>query len=365
MKTTKPQILPTLAALLWLGFTAQAATLVCQWSFEGNLNDSSGNGNNGSIVSGSPSYVPGVFGGQGIYLNSRTDQIADTAGVNLPVAASASWSYNVWLYLTNAPDSLAYFCGFGSLNPSANATRGLINYSGGIYSWAGGNDLASGVAFPLNAWSMVTITHDGSSGTTTIWLNGTSIASGSQSYANAASEIHVGGAPWSGDGFQGIVDEFTIWSGILSATDIASLYASNSVPSLPSITTAPASTSGYEGEYLTLTVTASGAGPFTYQWFETGTGALLGATNNTLVLGPLNSSYNATSYSVVVSNPNGSVTSAPPATVTVLSVPNIATGLTAYWPFEEDTNDPSKVTDVTGNGNDGRDTTGMGPKLIL
>jgi hypothetical protein len=329
-------------------------TLVNQWGFEGNANDTSGNNNNGTIT-GSPSYVAGKFG-QGIYLN-RLDSIQKTSATGLPVSGTASWSCNVWLYLTNAPNSLAYFAGFGNATSAAAAgtARGLIAFGApsnlGIYSWASSSDLASGTGYPLNQWTMVTITHDGTTGTRTIWKNANYTVSAVHALNTAPSTISVGVTAWSGDEFQGIVDEFTIWSGVLGTNDIAGLYASNSVPLVaPSIVTAPSPVTQYAGEYASMSVTAANIGPFTYQWQQDGAN-LLGQTNATISFAPIVAT-NAGSYQVIVSNAYGSVTSSPPALVTVLPVTSITTALAAYWPFDETSG--MTVADVTGNGNDGQ-----------
>ena len=81
------------------------ATLVNRWSFNGNLLDSSGNDNNGTLTGAGPyGYVPGVFGEQGLYF-STNNVINTTAAVGLPAAGTASWSMNLWLYLTNQPNA--------------------------------------------------------------------------------------------------------------------------------------------------------------------------------------------------------------------------------------------------------------------
>src|SRR4051812_37424704 len=109
--------------ILWVkAQSTQAATtakLVSEWKFENNLDDTSGSANNGTGI-GSPTYVAGRFG-QAVYI-SRADSIQKTGAARLPVLATDSWSCNVWLYLTNAPDSLGYLAGFG--NPSSTTPTG-------------------------------------------------------------------------------------------------------------------------------------------------------------------------------------------------------------------------------------------------
>src|SRR5690606_18569869 len=72
------------------------------------------------------------------------------------------------------------------------------------------------------------------------------------------------------------------------------------------------------GQNAQFSVTASGTPAPTYQWQFNGT-AIASATGSTLILSNV-SSANAGSYTVVVSNPNGSVTSNA-ATLTV-NTPN-------------------------------------------
>src|SRR5262249_29459062 len=77
--------------------------------------------------------------------------------------------------------------------------------------------------------------------------------------------------------------------------------------SAPSIVTQPSSQTGECGGSVAFSVGATGDGPLIYQWYF-GSMSISGATDNTLALGGL-SLANAGSYSVVVGNAGGSVTS--------------------------------------------------------
>jgi len=86
------------------------------------------------------------------------------------------------------------------------------------------------------------------------------------------------------------------------------------------ISAQPASASVYEGQVATFAVTASGTGPFSYQWMLGGS-AIAGATSSTYSTGPLSLASSGTGYSVTVRNLLATATSGV-ATVTVLAQPS-------------------------------------------
>ena len=100
---------------------------------------------------------------------------------------------------------------------------------------------------------------------------------------------------------------------------LALLTSTRSVPEPPAITTQPASVAGVIGGSAAFTVVASGSGN-TYQWRSDG-GPIAGATGPTLTLTNLTQAQ-AGNYTVVVTNPQGSVTSAA-ATLTLVSAANV------------------------------------------
>lgn len=81
--------------------------------------------------------------------------------------------------------------------------------------------------------------------------------------------------------------------------------------------THPSSVTVVVGQTATFTVVASGSGPFTYQWFENGV-AITGAVQASYTISATEASQSGAVFTVVVSNPAGSVTSSP-ATLTVQS----------------------------------------------
>ncbi len=93
-------------------------------------------------------------------------------------------------------------------------------------------------------------------------------------------------------------------------------------PAPPSITSQPLSQSVFQGGDAVFQVIASGSAPLGYQWWYNQTNILAGQTNATLSLSQATSAMSG-SYSVVITNTIGSITSQP-AVLTVYPF--------AYWP---------------------------------
>lgn len=185
---TKALLLAVLGVVsMWSGAgVARAATLVSEWKFENNLNDTSGNGNHGTAT-GAPTYVAGRFG-QGISL-ARADMIQNTAATALPLAGNASWSMNLWVNLAVQPESLAYVGGFGPVADSfgAGSARAFLAFGGGgqnVYIWGHSVDLVTPNTYPTARWAMLTVTHNGADNVTTAYLDAAVVASGVKVLAN-------------------------------------------------------------------------------------------------------------------------------------------------------------------------------------
>ncbi len=118
------------------------------------------------------------------------------------------------------------------------------------------------------------------------------------------------------------------------AGSVTSSVAVLTVTETPLITTQPTNQTVGLGSAVTFVVTAAGAAPLSYQWQFGGAnltnglapdGSIIGgATTPTLSLNNAQTSNNG-GYSVVVTNSFGSVTSSPPAVLTVLTAPAFTT----------------------------------------
>jgi outer membrane protein assembly factor BamB len=123
-----------------------------------------------------------------------------------------------------------------------------------------------------------------------------------------AATLTIPGATFSNVGLYSVI--VTNSSGSLTSTAVTLAVT----PVAPTVTTPPAALAVTAGEAATLTVTAKGSLPLSYQWSFNGT-ALAGATAATLAL-PSTLVANAGSYTVTVTNLAGAITS-PAAALTV------------------------------------------------
>jgi len=217
------------------GNAGATLTPIVQWSFENNLNDTSGTGNNGVLSSGTASYVGGAFG-QGISL--AVQSVDKTAASSVPTLGTDAWSMNVWFNLSATPGNLAYLAGFGEVNNSGGSgkQRGYIQFGAGYYFWGSSADLDSGVAYTANnTWNMYTMTFSGGAGgTLSMYTNGVLVATGSPGLTTVpVSQLHVGAAAsnWNVP-FSGRVDEYTVWTNTLTGAQISNLYSFNSTDAL-------------------------------------------------------------------------------------------------------------------------------------
>jgi hypothetical protein len=226
------------------------ATLVSEWKFEENLTDTSGHSNDGT-ASGTVEYVAGVSG-RAVRL-APANPITNPAANDLPIKGTNSWSINLWLKLSAEPTSLAYLAGFGPvLDSGAGTPRALIAFTGtknnNVYVWGSNRDTPSSVTYPSGRWAMVTITHDGSNGGTTLYLDGQIIGQNSQPRVDIAEgEYQISLAPtsnWNVD-VGGDFDEFTVWNGVLNSAQLQQLLSVG-------VVTAPKLSISLQGSSVTI-----------------------------------------------------------------------------------------------------------------
>ncbi|MDA1169405.1 MAG: LamG domain-containing protein, partial [bacterium] len=212
-----------------------ASSLVGYWKFDEGAGtsaaDSSGNGNTGTLTNG-PTWSATVP------TTAFTNPYAlDFDGVDdhIPtqvIAATDEVTFTGWFNPRNVTSHQ-------SIGSDANSAGAVINFHMEVNSngslgmlWGGGAPYLrpqGATTLSLNQWYHGAVVRSGSTGAWNykIYLNGTQDASGTTSINPGAASTFTIGRPgeYSGQYFDGLIDDFRIYSRALSATEITALAA--------------------------------------------------------------------------------------------------------------------------------------------
>jgi hypothetical protein len=282
-----------LASTFWKEPSALAQSghnLVAQYTFAANSQfyqaDSSGNNNNingGGSWENNPVWgftTNAIAGGGALTLDGGEDLNFGTPPGNQTFDSwLATWygsfSVSLWIDTTNIQgndsDSLnccngtqiitAYNNGIDDTIPIA-LTGHKVAFFTGDPSGNNGDTLHSTNPVTTGTWVHIVVTRDAISGQKTIYVNGVYDSSdlGVTNHLDGDTQNYsVGGAP--GDSYVGALDELQIYSGVLSASDVAYLYANPglTLSNETSATTAPVAYYDFdEGVTLAADLTANG-----------------------------------------------------------------------------------------------------------
>lgn len=196
-----------------------------------------------------------------------------------------------------------------------------------IECWcATGMQIKTDFTFEDKVWGLIALTYDGNK--LALYLDGKEVGSTTGTLdhkAGASYFFNVGGGgifnnpETNMDYFMGDIDEIAFFNEAMSAEDIQEFWSKGFYgPGVaPEIRKNPVDVKGYENaeHNWTMTVSAGGTTPLSYQWYWNGE-AIEGATTDSITGSFI--AEDAGSFTVTVSNNYGSVTSSP-ATVTVLT----------------------------------------------
>ena len=268
--------------------------LVGWWPFNGNANDESGNGNNGTVsgatfTSDRNGVVNSAFSFDGVndYIRCLTSG---------PVGSSAR---TISYWMKSIPSSNTYMLvSYGS--NSNGGSEFDITYNSGC-NLSIGIDInlwvRSVIANAVNYqdWNFVTVTYDPTDGSelsnVKYYINGlllsnTCSTGGNLSYSINTLNVNpitfgrwcnLGGTQSNGYHFNGNLDDIGIWNRALSQQEITALYNAQSCTGTGAIT-ADGPTTFCAGNYVNLTSDVVGG---TYQWKKNGVNISTNGTSRT------------------------------------------------------------------------------------
>jgi len=380
------------ATMLLDSAASAGPSVVGLWRFnEGsgtNVLDSSGLGNNG-VLQGANGNVPAWVAGQAGFGEalSFTNDGANPSYVSIPGAASLmigqtdtnAWTITAWAYESSDGTSnfVAYYGRImvmddgNTFQLESGATNDPEMYTwsesppttGLPTPWQVAWGVSSSVVPLLDQWVHWAVVYDGTN--LTVYRNANQGPLGGVSSTSVTAPLAFPGytgavligseldQPPSAN-WNGMLDDVAVFAGALTQSQIATVMSgdfSSFIGGPAGIVSQPQGQSAPQASTATFSVGADGQAPFQYQWYLNGTNALSSAgnptaTSATLVLANLQSNESGT-YSVVVSNALGSVTSQP-ATLFVFSTNATLVGL---WRFNEAGG--SNILDSSGLGNNG------------
>jgi hypothetical protein len=302
--------------------------------------------NNGTLLNGA-SFAAGKVG-QSFAFNGVNQfvRIPDAPELDPTNAITIE----AWVYVSGFP-GLDIVTIIGKENPN-----GVHQYQLTLWNTLGrwcfrptivtGNDVAyfpGNTAVEVGKWYHVAVTYDGNK--VEQYVNGVfdgSIAA-TGSIVTSGEPLRIGGDEI-GWFFNGLVDEASIYSRAITATEIRAIYAADfggkcSGPSAPVVYAQPLNQTVFVGQSASFSVAAAGTEPLSYQW-SFGNTLLPGATSSVLTLTNIQMSQ-AGFYSVQITNGLGAIDSSN-AVLAVNAPPPCfvaPSGLVSWWPAEGDAND--------------------------
>jgi PKD repeat protein len=204
--------------------------LLAYYPFNGNANDVSGNGNNGTI-NGATLTNDKLGNANSAFSFDGINDFISAPAQNFPTSNN-SRSVSLWFKVNNIPAQGTSFMllNYGVL--SSNQACGLAVGNNGVIfvSWLTQNDLLGLTSISINQWYNLTATFDGTN--SKLYLNSILINSAAQSKNTNPSSLSIG---YNGVNqfTNGILDDIGIWDRALTQTEISSIYTQVPYPVLP------------------------------------------------------------------------------------------------------------------------------------
>ena len=191
------------------------ANLVGYYMLDGNANDNSGNGYNGTEMNG-PSYLPGVEG-QAVQFNGSEQYIDIGAPARWPSGA-APRSMVGWARTSSTDAGWRWIAAYGSAGGGQAMFIGLNGTT--LYGGGYADDVLLTNFWEADEWHHIGLTYDGT--TARLYADGAEVASASKTWNLVPGRAHIGRQV--NDAFEfwsGSVDEVRIYDRVLSDGEMA------------------------------------------------------------------------------------------------------------------------------------------------
>ena len=216
-------LLPFLTFFLASVASAQIPStgLVGYWPFNGNANDESGNGNNGT-VNGATLTMDRFGSANAAYSFDGLSEI--NCSMNAAPSGNQTRSLSLWIKTDNINQVNKMLAGYGNDSPLQMFSLIMYNLNalGKVAFWARDNDTPFLNSVQINEWTMYCVTYDGNA--IFLYENGVLILSNDYSFipliTPQSSIFHIGDFNNNVDGFNGNIDDVSVWNRNLTQQEI-------------------------------------------------------------------------------------------------------------------------------------------------
>ena len=294
---------------------------------------------NNAVLFDGATYAQGKVG-TAFHLPGGTSHLEINNPAVFNFGVTAPITVELWAYRTGSASVmhiLSKRSGCGAMNYQMAFDAGGVGFG----STSGGAGTGPAWQLPLNSWTHLAGTFDGS--TFRFYTNGVLAGTGGGTLGTTSGDpLKIGAAGTCGQMFVGMLDEVAIYNRALTADEIANIYyvgAAGKCTSPPSIITQPSNQIVFTSATAHFTLGVLGTRPMAYQWYFNQTNPVAGGDNTTLTLSNVNATLGGP-YFAVVSNAYGVATSI----VATLTIPdtncfNPPVGLFGWWPGHSNTLD--------------------------
>jgi hypothetical protein len=301
-------------------------------------------GTNDAACSSCPTDGTGQINGAQLFTTASLHDVSVADATDFDAAPSTSFSFEAWIQPTvSPPTSLQIFMGQSDGAPAVNiqqrwlGLRGTGADAGKLWWFLDDGPLTGATAattcigstvLTAGNWYHVVGVRNAATNQVILYVNGAVDGAGATKTLLGTADFQFPAAtPFDighlqeGFHFGGSIDSVAIYDDALSLAEISSLYADGlaGIPvcedACPSISVNPSSEVACVGDDVTLTVSASGSAPLSYQWFKNNI-LIGGATSSSLLLTNIQTG-DAGTYKVTVSNDCVDVATSTDAVVTV------------------------------------------------